>query len=45
LELKENKPCWTLFWHGRRTRVWGFQTSDGWTDYRSFLRNRLETRT
>ena len=45
LELKKNKPCWTLFWHGRRTRVWGFQTSDGWTDYRSFLRNRLESRT
>ena len=45
LELNENKPCWTLFWHGIRSRTWGFQTDDGWTDYRTFLKNRLESRT
>ena len=45
LELNENKPCYTLFWHGTRSRTWGFQTDDGWTDYRTFLQNRLESRT
>ena len=40
LELKDDKPCWTLFWHGRRKRTWGFQTEDGWMDYRTFLKNR-----
>ena len=45
LELNENKPCWTLFWHGARQRTWGFQTDDGWMDYRTFLQNRLESRT
>ena len=45
LELKDNKPCWTLFWHGRKRRTWGFQTENGWTDYRTFLENRLESRT
>ena len=44
LELKENKPCWTLIWHGRRTRDWGFQTDDGWMDYRTFFEHRLESR-
>ena len=44
LELKKDTPCWTLFWHGARQRTWGFQTSDGWTDYRNFLQNRLESR-
>ena len=45
LELKENKPCYTLFWHGVRKRTWGFQTDNGWVDYRTFLKNRLESRT
>ena len=45
LELEDGKPCWTVFWHGRRERTWGFQTEDGWMDYRTFLQNRLETKT
>jgi hypothetical protein len=45
LELKKNKPCYTLFWHGVRKRTWGFQTDNGWVDYRTFLKNRLESRT
>ena len=45
LELKKNTPCWTLFWHGRKKRTWGFQTDNGWMDYRTFLENRLESRT
>ena len=45
LELKEDNPCHTLFWHGPRQRTWGFQTEDGWIDYQTFLRNRLESRT
>ena len=44
LELKKNKPCKTLFWHGRKMRTWGFLTEDGWMDYRTFLENRLESR-
>ena len=45
LELEDDKPCWTLFWHGRRRRTWGFQTDNGWMDYRTFLQNRLKSRT
>ena len=41
LELKKNTPCWTLFWHGQKSRTWGFQTDDGWMNYRTFLQNRL----
>ena len=43
LELKKNKPCWTLFWRGTRHRIWGFQTLSGWTDYRTFLKNEEKT--
>ena len=42
LELKDEKPCWTLFWHGERTRTWGFVTENGWKDYRTFLMERSE---
>jgi len=42
LELKEGTPCWTLFWHGKRTRTWGFITDHGWKDYRNFLMERNE---
>ena len=45
LELKKNKPCRTLFWHGRRTRAWGFQTKEGWMDYRTFFENREKSMT
>ncbi len=40
LELDKGKPCWTVFWHGRRQRTWGFQTDNGWIDYRTFLEQR-----
>jgi hypothetical protein len=40
LELKDDQPCYTLFWHGKRTRTWGFITEAGWEDYQTFLMER-----
>lgn len=33
LELVGNKPAWTLFFCGPRTRVWGFMTDSGWVPH------------
>lgn len=32
------RPTWTLVLVGRRRREWGFQTSDGWKDWRTYYR-------
>lgn len=34
LELVE--PCWTLVLRFRRRRLWGFWTTDGWLDWRTY---------
>lgn len=29
---------WTLFARGDKTRIWGFQTPNGWVDFRTYLK-------
>lgn len=31
---------WTLFIGGKRRRVWGFQTKQGWVDFKTYLGER-----
>lgn len=42
LELKDNKPCVTLFGHGARKRAWGFidPVTNKWMHYRDYLLTR-----
>jgi hypothetical protein len=37
LELPEGQDAWTLFFTGTRIRKWGFQTEDGWIDFKTYL--------
>jgi len=38
VELIDAKPACTLVWTGRRVRVWGFHTEEGWKDWQTFGR-------
>lgn len=31
------KPMWSLVFCGPRRRTWGFQTNEGWVDWRTYL--------
>ena len=36
IEIPAGQTAWTLFLRGPRTRDWGFQTPDGWIDWRDY---------
>lgn len=43
LEVDEDKPCWTLFIHGKRKREWGFIDEDGtWVHHEKFYNKRVQ---
>lgn len=35
--LRKEQPAWTLVHTKQARRVWGFQTEDGWIDWRTYL--------
>jgi len=38
----DRTPTWSLVLTGRRQRVWGFHTPDGWVDWRDYDHNRRD---
>lgn len=36
IELPNGGRCWTLFIRGPKIRSWGFDTPDGWIDWREY---------
>lgn len=39
VELKDNKPAWSLFIHFRRQRLWGFLADRTWVDHITYINN------
>jgi len=37
LEIPNDEPTWTLFWHGKSTKSWGFLTNEGSIDWKEYL--------
>mgnify|MGYP001195331369 CR=1 FL=1 len=43
IELDKDKPyCWTLFMPGKKTRSWGFKTSEGWIQNEQYLKHKKQ---
>ena len=42
LVLPAGEPATTLFLHRRKSRDWGFRTSDGWVDWKTYTAARGE---
>ncbi|MCC7419836.1 MAG: hypothetical protein IT428_06130 [Planctomycetaceae bacterium] len=38
ITLNDGRPAWTLVFIGRRCREWGFQTEDGWIDWKTYTK-------
>ena len=38
IELRNGRPAWTLVFIGRRCREWGFQTEEGWIDWKTYTK-------
>lgn len=36
-----NSPVWTLVFVSKPKRVWGYQTSNGWVDYKTYRLNKI----
>ncbi len=34
--IELTRPCWTLFWRGPNRREWGFDTEEGWVDWKAY---------
>lgn len=37
VQLRDNKPAWTLVRARQARRIWGFHTESGWVDWRKYL--------
>lgn len=40
ITLKDGKPVWTLFFVGKKTNEWGFNTSAGWVHNKEYNDNK-----